>query len=60
MVDKLRRLKFSRSSERFQTEDADSFALFGAKINGCCIGFTESGGDGVADPALGATDILFR
>lgn len=32
----------------------------GAKINGCCIGFTESGGDGVADPALGATDILFR
>lgn len=32
----------------------------GAKINGCCIGFTELGGDGVADPALGATDILFR
>lgn len=32
----------------------------GAQINGCCIGFTESGGDGVADPALGATDILFR
>lgn len=32
----------------------------GARINGCCIGFTESGGDGVADPALGATDILFR
>jgi len=32
----------------------------GARINGCCIGFTELGGDGVADPALGATDILFR
>lgn len=32
----------------------------GAKINGICIGFTEAGGDGVADPALGATDILFR
>lgn len=32
----------------------------GAQINGCCIGFTELGGDGVADPALGATDILFR
>jgi hypothetical protein len=32
----------------------------GAKILGCCIGFTELGGDGVADPALGATDILFR
>lgn len=32
----------------------------GAKINGCYIGFTELGGDGVADPALGATDILFR
>jgi len=31
-----------------------------AKINGICIGFTEAGGDGVADPALGATDILFR
>ena len=32
----------------------------GARINGCCIGFTELGGDGVADPAIGATDILFR
>lgn len=32
----------------------------GAKINGCYIAFTESGGDGVADPAIGATDILFR
>lgn len=32
----------------------------GARINGCCIGFTELGGDGAADPALGATDILFR
>ena len=32
----------------------------GAKINPCYIGFTESGGDGVADPALGATNILFR
>lgn len=32
----------------------------GARINGCCIGFTEAGGDGAADPALGATDILFR
>lgn len=32
----------------------------GAQIDGCCIGFTELGGDGVADPAVGATDILFR
>jgi hypothetical protein len=32
----------------------------GAKTTGICIGFTELGGDGVADPALGATDILFR
>ena len=32
----------------------------GARVDGCCIGFTELGGDGVADPALGATDILFR
>jgi hypothetical protein len=32
----------------------------GAKADGICIGFTELGGDGVADPALGATDILFR
>lgn len=32
----------------------------GAQINGCCIGFTELGGDAAADPALGATDILFR
>lgn len=32
----------------------------GAKINGCYIAFTELGGDGVADPAIGATDILFR
>lgn len=32
----------------------------GAKVNGICIGFTEAGGDSVADPALGATDILFR
>lgn len=31
-----------------------------AKADGICIGFTELGGDGVADPALGATDILFR
>ena len=31
-----------------------------ARITGCCIGFTDLGGDGVADPALGATDILFR
>lgn len=32
----------------------------GARINGCCIGFTELGGDGVADPALGFTSISFR
>lgn len=32
----------------------------GARIDGCCIGFTELGGDGVADPAIGATNILFR
>lgn len=31
-----------------------------ARAAGICIGFTEVGGDGVADPALGATDILFR
>lgn len=31
-----------------------------ARTSGICIGFLESGGDGVADPALGATDILFR
>lgn len=32
----------------------------GAKNDAICIGFTELGGDGVADPAVGATDILFR
>lgn len=32
----------------------------GAQINGCYIAFTELGGDAAADPALGATDILFR
>lgn len=32
----------------------------GARNDGICIGFTELGGDGVADPAIGATDILFR
>ena len=32
----------------------------GARIDGCYIAFTELGGDGVADPAVGATDILFR
>lgn len=32
----------------------------GARATGICIGFTEVGGDGTADPALGATDILFR
>lgn len=32
----------------------------GAQINNCYIAFTELGGDAVADPALGATDILFR
>lgn len=32
----------------------------GARNNGICIGFTEQGGDGVADPAVGATNILFR
>lgn len=32
----------------------------GACNDGICIGFTELGGNGVADPALGATDILFR
>lgn len=32
----------------------------GAKKAGICIGFTEKGGDGAADPAVGATDILFR
>lgn len=31
-----------------------------ARANGVCIGFTEVGGDGVADPALGVTDIMFR
>lgn len=32
----------------------------GAQIPDCYICFTELGGDGVADPAVGATDILFR
>lgn len=32
----------------------------GARINGCCIGFTEVGGDGAADPAVGITNIMFR
>lgn len=32
----------------------------GAQIDGCCIGFAELGGDGSADPTLGATDIMFR
>lgn len=42
MVDKLRRLKFSRSSERFQTEDADSFALL-ADLIASNILYTPSG-----------------
>lgn len=32
----------------------------GAMADGICIGFAELGGDGVADPAIGATNILFR
>lgn len=32
----------------------------GAKADGICIGFTELGGDGAADPALGFTAIMFR
>lgn len=32
----------------------------GACVDGVFIGFAERGGDGAADPALGATDILFR
>lgn len=32
----------------------------GARIDGCCIGFAELGGDGAEDPALGVTDIMFR
>lgn len=32
----------------------------GARINGCCIGFTELGGDAAADPAIGKTNISFR
>lgn len=32
----------------------------GAKADGICIGFTELGGDGAADPALGYTAIMFR
>jgi hypothetical protein len=32
----------------------------GAKVAGACIGFTELGGDGAADPALGLTNISFR
>lgn len=31
-----------------------------ARADGICIGFTELGGDGAADPALGFTDISFR
>ena len=36
------------------------FLAAGARIDGCCIGFTELGGDGVADPALGFTQVWFR
>lgn len=32
----------------------------GARVNGITIGCTELGGDAAADPALGATDILFQ
>lgn len=32
----------------------------GARADGVAIAFTELGGDAAADPALGATDILFR
>ena len=32
----------------------------GARVDGVTIGCTELGGDGAIDPALGATDILFR
>lgn len=32
----------------------------GARIDGVAIAFCELGGDAAADPALGATDILFR
>ena len=32
----------------------------GARANGICIAATELGGDGVADPALGTTCLMFR
>lgn len=32
----------------------------GARVDGVTIGLIEAGGDAAADPALGATDILFR
>lgn len=45
---------------KLSVTSAGALNTAGARINGCCIGFTELGGDGPADPALGATDILFR
>jgi hypothetical protein len=52
-------VEFSLSGTGYRDTGWMSLAT-GARIAGCCIGFTELGGDGVADPALGATDILFR
>lgn len=50
---------FSLTGTGYRDTGWMSLAL-AARTAGICIGFTELGGDGVADPALGATDILFR
>lgn len=52
-------IEFSMTGTGYRDSGWVDLAL-GARINGCYIGFTELGGDGVADPALGATYILFR
>ena len=52
-------VEFSMTSTGFADTGWLSLAT-GARINGCCIGFTELGGDAAADPALGVTSIMFR
>lgn len=52
-------VEFSLTGTGYRDTGWMSLAL-SARTSGICIGFTELGGDGVADPALGATDILFR
>lgn len=52
-------VEFSLTGTGYRDTGWVSLAI-AARTSGICIGFTELGGDGVADPALGATDILFR